>query len=102
MGPVSISWGPKTPPFRATAIARYLQITYFKVIKKEKGDVCVRLGCSAKIRNSDRLYHSDTLWRVASGPGADFWEPSKSRGVPKTVPKIEYGAFLAPKGDWKA
>ena len=30
---------PKTLPFRATAIAGYLQITYLKQIKKEKGDV---------------------------------------------------------------
>ena len=37
--PVSIFGSPKTPPFRATAIAGYLQITYLKQIKKEKGDV---------------------------------------------------------------
>ena len=37
--PFPIFWGPKTPPFRATAIAGYLQITYLKQIKKEKGDV---------------------------------------------------------------
>ena len=61
----------------------------------------MRLGCSAQIRNSDRLYHSDTLWRVASGPGADFWDPSKSEGAPKTVQKIQYGDFLAPLGGQK-
>ena len=39
VGSSPIFWGPKTPPFRATAIAGYLQITYLKQIKKEKGGV---------------------------------------------------------------
>ena len=48
--------------------------------------------------NDSMLRHFGVTWAIL----VDFWEPSKPRGVPKTVPKIEYGAFLAPKGGWKA
>ena len=48
--------------------------------------------------NDSMLRHFGVTWAIL----VDFWEPSKSRGVPKTVPKIEYGDFLAPKGGWKA
>ena len=32
---------------------------------------------------------------------ADFWDPSKSEGAPKTVQKIQYGDFWAPRGGQK-
>ena len=59
----------------------------------------VRVQC----KNKEQRWanHPDTLWRVASGPGADFWDPSKSEGAPKTVQKIQYGDFLAPLGGQK-
>ena len=48
--------------------------------------------------NDSMLRHFGLTWAIL----VDFWEPAKSRGVPKTVRNIEYGVFLAPKGGWKA
>ena len=39
LGPIPIFWGPKTHPFRSTAIAGYLQITYPQEVAKGKSDV---------------------------------------------------------------
>ena len=48
--------------------------------------------------NDSMLRHFGLTWAIL----VDFWEPAKSRGVPKTVRNIDYGIFLAPKGGWKA
>ena len=46
-------------------------------------------------------FNVEAFWRHLGDFGR-FLGALKIQGVPKTVPKIEYGDFLAPKGGWEA
>ena len=61
----------------------------------------VRVQC--RKGNSDWNHHPDTLWRVASGPGADLGDPSETQRGAKNDPKNSirrlFGTLGQPKNE---